>query len=195
MTYMMGGAYEGEWKAGKREGHGTVTYAGSGRSEQAQFTDTHRQGAAPLDTSGRYSLKGAESPTGSNLKREIARNSIVPMNVGYDGLTPEQKRSLRVYYPALDEGDEPPYPLNGPKEFFALMSKVAGRMGSADLTIFVLVGADGRARSVTVTGTEDKEIRRIGGTAAGIVQYKPAMCQGKPCEMNFQYKLRLTREL
>lgn len=191
MTYMIGGAYEGEWKAGKREGRGTVTWAGSGRRQEVQYTDNRLLGTARPDTTTRYSLKAAEAHTGTNLKKDIAYNSVVPVDVGYDALTPEQKRALNVYYPALEEGDEPPYPLRGPKEFYTLMSKVAGRLGSADLNIYVLVGADGKAQSVTVMGTDDPEIRRIAGLGAGVVQYKPAMCQGKPCEMKFQYRLAL----
>jgi hypothetical protein len=99
------------------------------------------------------------------------------------------------YYAALEEGDEPPYPRNGPQEFYKLMSEVTGRLrANGDLKIFVLVGADGRAQQVSMKGLQDAEVRRLAGYGAGLLKYKPALCQGKPCPMMFEFNLRLGNE-
>jgi hypothetical protein len=197
MQYTLGGAYEGEWKLGKRHGKGTLTYAGSARQYTGQFVDGRIEGSAPPPVATeQYSLKSDMAPTGSNLKRDIARASTVPLNVGYDKFTPEQKRLFNSYYQALEEGDEPPYPLHGPQEFYALMAKVTGRYrASGDLKIFALVGADGRVQSVTMMGLDDEEVRKIAGQGAGLLQYKPALCRGQPCPMMYEFNLRLQTEL
>jgi hypothetical protein len=197
MEYKLGGAYEGEWKLGKRHGTGTLIYAGSGRRYTGQFVDGMIEGSAPRPVATeKYSLKSDSAPTGSNLKRDIARSSPVPLNVGYDAFTPEQKRLFNSFYPALEEGDEPPYPLHGTQEFYALMAKVTGHFqATGNLKIFALIGADGRAQSVTTMGMPDEEVRRIAGQGAGLLQYKPALCRGTPCPMMFEFNLHLQTEL
>jgi hypothetical protein len=197
MEYKLGGAYEGEWKLGKRHGTGTLTYAGSGRRYTGQFVEGLIEGSAPPPVATeKYSLKSDAAPTGSNLKRDIARSSPVPLNVGYDAFTPEQKRLFNSFYPALEEGDEPPYPLHGPQEFYVLMSKVTGRFrAEGNLKVFALVGTDGRVQSVTAIGLQDEEVRRYAGSGAGLIQYKPALCRGTPCPMMFEFNVRLGTEL
>jgi hypothetical protein len=198
MQYALGGTYEGEWKLGKRHGKGTLTYAGSGRQYVGQFVDDRIEGSAPPPVAtASYKLKSDDASTGSNLKSDIARSSTLPLNIGYDAFTPEQKRLFHSYYPALEEGDEPPYPRNGLQEFYKLMSKVTGRYeAKGELAIFVLVGADGRAQSVSMRGgIDDDEVRKLAGYGAGLIQYKPALCQGKPCPMMFEFNLNLHVEL
>jgi hypothetical protein len=197
MQYALGGTYEGEWKLGQRHGKGTLTYAGSGRQFAGQFADGRIAGSAPPPVAAAsYKLKSDDPPTGSNLKSDVARSSPLPLNIGYDAFSPEQKRLFNSYYPALEEGDEPPYPRNGLQEFYKLMSKVAGKyQANGDVMIFVLVGADGRAQSVSTRGIEDDEVRKLAGHGAGLIQYKPALCQGKPCPMMFEFNLRLQTEL
>jgi hypothetical protein len=196
MEYVLGGAYEGEWKLGKRHGQGTLTYAGSGRRYVGQFVEGRIAGSAPpLASNETYSLKSRERLTGTLFRWDVARGSTIPLNVGYDAFTPEQKRRYNAEYPALEEGDEPPYPLQGREEFYQLMSKLTGkRMADGDLWIFVLVGADGRAQSVSMRGIQDPEVRKFAGTGAGLIQYKPALCRGTPCPMMFALHLRLTLE-
>jgi len=49
--------------------------------------------------------------------------SAIPLDAGWEHLTPAQQRIVRGYYPALDEADEPPYPAKGPRAFYV---KLAG---------------------------------------------------------------------
>lgn len=197
MQYMLGGQYDGEWKSGKRHGRGTLTYAGSGRTYTGQFVDGKMAGAgeAPAPTE-KYVLKSNQAPTGTHLKNDAARTTGLPLNIGYQDFTPEQKSMFNSFYPALEEGDEPPYPLYGPQEFYRLMSKVTGNYWvRGKLKIFVQVGADGRAESVTMLGLKDDEVRRIANSGAGSLRYKPALCRGKPCPMMFLFNLDLQPEL
>jgi hypothetical protein len=196
MKYMLGGAYEGEWKHGKRHGKGTLIYAGSGHRHEGRFVDGMLENSAPHPTpTATYNLKADRARAGTMFRYDIARGGTVPLDIGYDAFTPEQKRLFNSYYPALEEGDEPPYPRLGNREFYKLMSRMGGTFDlNEDVRIYVLVGADGKAVSVTVMGLNDPELRKLAGSAAGLLEYKPALCSGKPCPMMFGFNLRLKAE-
>jgi hypothetical protein len=166
MTYMLGGVYEGEWKNGRRHGKGTMTFAGSGRRAEVRFengrrVDVPQELPAPVKASANYSLSSSNAPTGSHIPNKVAQSPL-PMDRGFDKLTPDQQRFVRSYYPTLDVGDDPPYPLKGPQELYTTLATLAGRMNlHDDVLVYVAVGADGKA--------------------AGLLKYKPAQCGGQPC--------------
>lgn len=198
MTYALGGSYEGEWQQGRRHGRGVLVYAGSGRRYLGDFVDDRQAGAPPLPdpAAGQYAMKEDEPLTGTNIRSSIASGAPVPLHLGYAQLTPGQRQLVNARFPALEEGDEPPYPLGGMKRFYSLVSQAVGHYeAQGKLIIHVLVGADGRPVSVTGKGLEDQptgdKMRYFGAAAAMSLQYKPALCRGKPCEMLFPFYLDL----
>lgn len=196
MTYMLGGAYEGEWKNGERHGKGVMTFAGSGRRAEVRFENDSRVDVAPeipsaTATSTTYSLS-SDSPTGSRIPNKVAYGSL-PLDRGFDQLTPDQQRHVRSYYPALDVGDDPPYPLKGGKELYAGLAKLVGRVGlNDDVLIYVGVDADATVSSVATIGKLDPETKRIIGMAAGLLKYTPGKCSGKPCPGVVPFNLKLS---
>jgi hypothetical protein len=195
MTYAVGGAYDGQWHAGKRHGHGVLTYAGSGRHFEGEFVAGHIAGSAPAPKPDRlYNVR--EQQTASHIGHEVARNSPVPPNKGYTDLSEEGKRIVDAYYPALETGDEPPYPLGGPRTFYELMAKVTGALRvRGEIMVYANVGADGKVASVGLAGLDDPELRKYAAAAAVSIKFKPAVCQGQPCAMTFPFRLKLTVEL
>ena len=196
MSFMLGGAFEGSWLAGAPHGRGIMTFAGSGRRAEVAFVNGMRVGAAPRvqpepGEKTSFAILSGTSQTGSHIKdKELV--SPVPLNVGYEGLTPAQKQVVRDAYPALDDGDEPPYPVKGPQALFAALLKLASRFQlNSDVTINVLVGADGKVQSIATSGIADPEARRMAGVGAGLLKYKPARCGGQPCRMMVPLKVRL----
>jgi hypothetical protein len=199
MTYMVGGAFEGKWRGGVPDGRGTMTFAGSGRRAEVGFIDGERIDTAPPprgeDAAGeRYALRDANARVGTHMAHKVS-TSAIPMNVGWEALTPAQQRLVRNRYPALDAADEPPYPVKGPQSFYARLAELAGKYDiNEEFTIYVLVGADGKVVSVTSFGFEDPEARRLAGVLAGLVQYKPARCGGQPCRMMVPFNGKLSVE-
>ncbi len=197
MTYMLGGAYEGRWRQGQRDGHGTMTFAGSGRRAEVGFAGGARTDVAPPPPEleapkQRYALHEANAPVGSRMAHKI-HTSAIPLDAGWEHLTPAQQRIVRGYYPALDEADEPPYPAKGPRAFYVKLAELIGKYDlNEDATIYVLVGADGKVVSVTSVGIEDPEARRLAGVLAGLVPYKPARCGGQPCQMTVPFNLKVS---
>jgi hypothetical protein len=198
MTYMLGGSYEGEWKEGERHGKGVMTFAGSGRRAEVRFDHGRRIDVAtetPSDATkeAKYSLSAGWSAVGSHLPAKIAYSAL-PLDVGFDRLTPDQQRLVRSRYPALDVGDDPPYPLDGGKELYAALAKIAGhfRLHDDELLVYVTVGADGKVVSVTSIGKLDPEVKKTIGAAAALIKYRPAQCGGRPCQGVVPFNLLLT---
>jgi hypothetical protein len=195
MRYVLGGAYDGEWRQDKRHGHGVLVYAGSGRRYEGEFVDDRVAGTpAPVVTKETYSLNRPDAYVGTNIKSKTVQGSAVPLDRGYAQLTPAQRQLVNAGFPALEEGDEPPYPLAGMQRFFTLVSNALGNYETeGTLYVHVLVGADGRAISVTSKGLEDQDeggkMRYLVAVAAMSLEYKPALCRGKPCEMLFAFNL------
>jgi hypothetical protein len=196
MTWVLGGRYEGGWKDDEPRGPGKIVYAG-GTGREIAVQDGRDPARQPSATSGKkYTVKRDTPYLGSTVRPDIASNIPVPPNLGFNELSPEQQQAIANWYPALAPGDEPPYPVKGPAEFLKAMSHVVGqteREGS--ITVYVLVGKDGKVRSVTAIGLDDAEVRKFIATAAGLVRYKPATCSGQPCEMVYPYWLNLSLTL
>jgi hypothetical protein len=197
MTYMLGGAYEGEWKNGRRHGKGIMTFAGSGRRAEVRFENGMRADVRPelpsrATTSANYSLSSSNAPVGSHIPNKVAQGPL-PLDRGFAELTPDQQRFVRSYYPALDVGDDPPYPLKGAQDLYAGLSKLAGRFGlNDDVLLYVAVDADGKVKSVTTMGSLAPDLKRAIGTAAGLLKYTPGKCGGQPCEGVVPFNMKLT---
>ena len=140
-------------------------------------------------------IRHDDADLGTLLKKTQVLSSL-PTNVGWDGLTPEQKEQFRNYYPALEPGDEPPYPVHGLAEFNKVVLAAAGKFDAqGKLRMNVLVGADGRAKEARRIGNFDDEVVRYAAGAAMALRYKPAVCHGQPCEMLYPIAMNITGHL
>ncbi len=195
MTWALGGRYEGGWKNDRPSGPGKIVYAGTGGREVAVQDGRNPERVRVAATGTTYTVKEDDARTGTMLKRDVARAVPVPPDRGFKDLTPQEQASVAGWYPALAPGDEPPYPVKGPAEFYKATAHIITKMRQqGTITVYVLVGTDGKARSVTAIGLDAPEARKVIATAAGLVQYKPAVCAGQPCEMVYPYRLALTLE-
>jgi hypothetical protein len=186
MHYMLGGSYEGEWKNGRRNGKGVMAFAGSGRLADVRFVDDRRVDVATESppkamASDAFSLLSDDEPVGSHIRNKVVYGPL-PLDRGFDELTPEQQRFVRSWYPALDAGDNPPYPLSGGKELYKLLVSMIRHIGVKDeILVYVAVDAEGSVTSVTTISTLDPKQKDLIAAAAGLLRYKPAQCGGRPC--------------
>jgi hypothetical protein len=186
MTYMLGGSYEGEWKNGLRDGRGIMTFAGSGRRAEVRFVDGRRvdvviEQPSAATLAARFSLLATEDPAGSHIRNKVAYGPL-PLDRGYDELTADQKRLVRSYYPALDAGDEPPYPARGGQELYPfLVSLARTAQPQDDILVYVALDANAQVTSVTTVSHFEERMKRMVANAAALIKYKPAQCGGQPC--------------
>lgn len=194
MTFALGGRYEGGWKAGKFDGKGVLTYAGSGHRLEGEFEDGRVRGKpAPAQLPDmHYAIKRDEPRIGSNIASDVV-TGFVPFNKSYAELTPEQQAAVRKPYLALEEGDEPPYPLHGLKPIYDWLKQAQDKvLVVGELRLDVLVGKDGNVVSVTTIGSPSPEMTRFASFVVAKEKYKPAICRGAPCEMIFPFSMQFT---
>lgn len=191
-TYFVGGAYEGEWKDGSRHGKGVLTFANSGRRQEVRFVDGERVDAATSGTERTFTLKEYD---GRSIRqhRRVVSESTFPPDISYDRFTPEQKRAFNMQYPALEDGDEPPYPLQGQLEIIKVIRALQKTFEvEGDVDVYVTVDSKGEAESVKTIGLDNKDARRALAAAAGVIKYKPARCAGQPCRGIARVRYSLT---
>jgi len=147
------------------------------------------------DTKTLRSMHEASSATGTLIKKEIRWSSKIPLNRTYAQLTPEQKAELHAMYESLPPGDEPPFPAEGLKAVFSAIKKAQEKLQArGDLNMAVTVGPDGKAKQVADYGSVDNpEMTKFAASVLLMTKFKPAVCAGAPCTMQFPFNLRLKR--
>ena len=135
----------------------------------------------------------ATGSTGTILKQEIRWNSKIPLDKTYGELTPEQKAELHKMYELLKPGDEPPFPAEGIKPIFTTIKKaqrVIQARGQIDMK--VTVGPDGKAVDVEDRSTiGESQMTDVAKQVLMQTRYKPAICNGEPCTMQYRFTQKL----
>lgn len=140
----------------------------------------------------RYTIKQNQPDTGTWIPKNIVDSSVLPLNKTYAELTPAQQAALRSQYVGMAETDEPPFPATGLGPIFsALAQGQQKRLASGPLIIFVNVDARGQAQSAEVVQTPDRDMARFAAAVLMNQSFKPAVCGGAPCAMQFPLRVDL----
>jgi hypothetical protein len=143
-----------------------------------------------------YQLKEDMPAVGSNIKRRATPDYIVPINRRYHELTKEEKIKFNSLFDDLEAGDEPPFPQDGLYDIFRVIRKLRDFDTSiGDLKISTLINEKGEAELVKVYGVPQGYMMQIITNAMVVIKYKPAMCQGEPCKMEFPLHLEFPLSL
>jgi hypothetical protein len=131
----------------------------------------------------------ATQSTGTIIKKGIRWESKIPLNKTYAQLTPEQKEILHAQYENIAPGDEPPFPEKGIKPIFNAVSNAQHILQArGDLNMNVTVGPDGKAVQVEdFSNVHNAQMREALQNALMLTKYKPAVCNGAPCTMQFKF--------
>lgn len=143
-----------------------------------------------------HAMKEDAPRTGSMIRRETVRNALIPFDKRYEELTAEERAIVRSWYESMPEADEPPFPLHGTGRIYKRIAEAQRRLVlNGFLSMFVTVDSTGTPTAVSVLSTPDPGLARY---VAGVLleeRYKPAVCSGRPCEMQFPVRITLQREL
>jgi hypothetical protein len=144
---------------------------------------------AAVDEEGAYHLKG--SVVGSAL-RQVVLSGTMPFDKTYAELTSDQKAVLASDYEELPPGDEPPFPIYGVGHLVRpLMSFVEAANVVGPLVASVLVDSQGDAVRATVYKAPDPALAQLASSALSTEKYKPGVCKGQPCRMEYVLRLYL----
>jgi TonB family protein len=144
----------------------------------------------------RYFLKRDEPPTGSHIRRDHVIGGGLPFNKRYAELTAEEQDYLKSQYERMGPADEPPFPVDGLGPIYKALDigQRKLRLGiEGPMTLFVDVNSKGRATSVSVHQSPDEELTRLAAAIVMLQAYKPALCDGAPCAMQFPLRVTFTR--
>lgn len=188
MDFALGGSYRGAWQAGRMHGHGTITYP-NGLVREGDFGDDTRPVKA---ASGKGNIL-EDDQDGRSFGVEVARGLPVPFDKRYDELTMEQRRTVRGWFPLLQEGDRPPYPAQGMGDLLRAVSRVHQHLDEyGDLWLDIAVDERGVTQGATARRTPSLKVAEYAAEVLMAFRYTPAQCGGQPCAMSFPFRIKLT---
>jgi hypothetical protein len=136
-----------------------------------------------------------EPQIGSNLKRTVFEGSL-PLYKTYAELGQEEKDMLKSAYEKMPGKDEPPYPEYGMQEIWTPLSKLHrlmvrdGILMRGNFYALVRVDGNGKGRSISILETPDTDFNKPAAIVLlKKVKYKPALCSGTPCVMDFPVRI------
>ncbi|WP_417068083.1 energy transducer TonB [Niveibacterium terrae] len=122
--------------------------------------------------------------------RNRAWSYRIPLNRRYSELTAEERKIVHAQYESLAVGDEPPFPLEGYKPLVQAMTALQkAMMVWGELSLIALIDAEGNPQSVSAYGSPSPEMTKAAATVLMLTKFKPAVCAGKPCAMEFPFRL------
>lgn len=137
-----------------------------------------------------YSIKEDDPPTGSAIRRNAVGSFSVPINKRYDELSSEERQALNRSYEHIDEGDEPPFPAEGLKPLLKAIYAIQGKLlVTGKLFLVADVEPDGHVSQVKAEGSPSAEMTKYAGAALMLTKFKPAVCKGRPCKMQFPLEM------
>lgn len=120
----------------------------------------------------------------------------------YATISDAAKQRYRSNYENLPPEDEAPYPLEGQDAITSQIVRLNQRIFAVgNLVATVLVDESGKPHSVTFyslprsdVDVSEAKIRKTYAAVLMGVAYKPAICGGKPCVMEFIYKAEFSKK-
>jgi hypothetical protein len=160
---------------------------------QAQATSAEMPSRMSGQQAPTRNHSSATQSTGTIIKKGIRWESRIPLNKTYAQLTPEQRQILHSMYENIAPGDEPPFPEKGIKPIFNAVSNAQHILQArGDLNMTVTVGPDGKALQVEdFSDVRSTQMREALQNALMLTKYKPAVCGGAPCTMQFKFSQSL----
>lgn len=116
----------------------------------------------------------------------------MPINRSYAQLTPAQRQVLHSQYERIGAGDEPPFPVDGLKPLMLAIRKGQSHyVARGNLTLVANVDASGTVTNVEAYAALDPEFTKFAASVLMLTMFKPALCKGVPCKMQFPFALTL----
>jgi hypothetical protein len=140
-----------------------------------------------------YGIKEDDAPTGSHIRHDEVSSTLLPINRTYQQLTPKEREYVNSWYEHVAPGDEPPFPLNGMKSIFDVIRRGQERLlVTGKLYLVATVEPNGTVSAVKAYGSPSPEMAKFAGEALLLTKFKPAVCGGRPCRMDFPLQYNFT---
>jgi hypothetical protein len=147
---------------------------------------THRVGMAQ-SARPEYKIKADDPPIGSHIRRDaVSGGPAIPINKRYHELSAEERAIVHGWYESIAPGDEPPFPLDGLKPIHnAVRQGQARYLINGKVFVIATVGSRGDVAEVKVIGSPDADMTKFIASVLMLTKFKPAVCGGQACKMDF----------
>jgi len=134
-----------------------------------------------------------QEETGSHLARPSITGLAVPPDKAYADLTLEEKSVVRSSYDRMAAADEPPYPLQGQRPILDALRQIGQKVqAEGKLSMVVSINEQGQATKVSVLSSPDPQMTQAMANVLMLQKYKPAVCGGVPCVMDYPLRMNFT---
>lgn len=137
-----------------------------------------------------YNIRQSEPSTGTLIRRNLMRGGGVPVNRKYHELTTEEKAIVHQMYEHIAPGDEPPFPAEGMAPVHIAINRLqnALRIRTGDMILIATVAPDGTVSKVEAYASPDRDMTKYSAQVIMLTKFKPAVCKGAPCQMEFAFR-------
>jgi hypothetical protein len=119
----------------------------------------------------------------------IVMRGTLPYDRSYEQLSLEQKAALRAEYDSVGPKDEPPYPKYGLSDVADAVARMPRREPlEGEVILTVRVDERGVAQSVSIYKTPDAKLSNVVAATLTRTKFKPGLCEGRPCAMDYVFK-------
>ena len=133
-----------------------------------------------------YGVKEDQPRTGSNIRRYAAGPFNIPINRRYEELTSAEKSLFNANYEQIKEGDEPPFPKDGLRPIVDALRVAQEKLRvRGKLHLIAKVDRLGDTIEVKTIGSPSEEMTKVAASILIFTKFKPAMCDGQVCIMDF----------
>jgi len=148
--------------------------------------------SSDADSKPQYNIKEDEAFTGTNIREnEVISHDQVPINERYDELSDGEKAIVRNWFSHLSAADEPPYPAAGLKPILNTMRLGEEKLREqGQLKLLATIDADGTVSQVQIIHAPSEEWGQFASRVLLLTKFKPALCSGTPCPMDFPFEMR-----
>ncbi len=136
-----------------------------------------------------FKKKYETASTGSHIRRNAVLAEL-PFDKSYEQLTLEQQALVKSAYKDLPKGVEPPFPRDGVGVIADELKKAVQVIPvTGELFAVAQVDALGAVQSVSFFSAPNKNIAEAVSRILVSTPFKPASCNGVPCQMAYPLQL------
>lgn len=146
----------------------------------------------PAATRPAFSATESAPETGTRLRKDVGSTSLYPLDKPWQRFSEEEKARVRELYEDMRPGDEPPFPARGMRPVLETLSRVMGAAGKRGVVhLEMTVDAEGKTTTFKIYEMPDLDTAKYVAAVFNSTKFKPALCAGKPCRMDFPFKVRI----
>ena len=154
--------------------------------------DSAAQPAASSAAEPKYTIKADEPRLGSHIRSDRFRGRSIALNLPYHQLPVQDRLALHNWWEHIEPGDEPLFPAGGLVSIYRLIGSVNERRHQqGELLVVATVNPQGLASEVRILASPTPELGEATAKILLATKFKPAICAGAPCTMDFPVRLVL----